>query len=65
MSNYAMLARILELLLVNRGKLKQLDSGSMFVNFMHSTKIMVLNESLSLFEVIKYVMKQDDLVWAK
>ena len=50
-------------MLVNRRKLQELDDIIMFVAFTRSTKITIMNEPLTVSEILSCMLKQEDITW--
>ena len=61
--NYACLSRFLELILVDRKKLKDFNDVVMFVHFIRSTKITIMNYEITVSEIMTSMLSQTDLSW--
>ena len=61
--NYATLSRILELILVKRSQIIELNDINMYVVFSRATKVTVLGEQLNLGEILKCMLRQTDFQW--
>ena len=55
--NYTIISRILELMLCARRKLDEFNDIIMFVAFTRSTKITIMNESITVSEILSCMLR--------
>ena len=63
MCNYIVLRRVLELMLVKKALLKELDDVNMFVSLCKTIKATVLGFELTWAEIVTCMLRQTDLTW--